>query len=148
MNQIVSASSTHHEELRESNREDCPKNYSGENIKLLCESFKDKADELERSDVFNPSLILTMLGNIAEVSVTGSFPFNILNKRNEVKLTIYKFLGQTTEAITKELLKSKLDYSSVLKYATKEYNDFLKDKKWPPASSPSESSTTQLAGLH
>ena len=52
-----------------------------------------------------------MLGNIAEVSVIGSFPFNILNKRNYVKLSLDKFLGQTTEAITKKPLKEKLDYS-------------------------------------
>ena len=35
-----------------------------------------------------------------------------------------------------------------MKYATKEYNDLLKDKKWPPALSPSESSTNNLAGLN
>ena len=148
MDQIVSASSTHHEELRESIRKDYPKNYSGENIRLLCESLKDKGDELEKADEFNPNLILTMLSNIAEVSVTGSFPFNILNKRNAVKLTLDKFLGLPAQDIVKELLKAKLDYESVLKYATKEYNDLLKDKKWPPALSPSDSTSSTLAGLH
>ena len=148
MDQIVSASSTHHEEIRQSVRRDYPKNYPGENIKLCCESIKDKLEELERADEFSPALILTVLGNLAEVSVTGSFPFNILNKRNEVKLTLDKFLGLTNEEINKELLKAKLDYASVLKYAIKEYNDLLKDKKWPPALSPSDSSTSTLAGLH
>ena len=78
-------------------------------------SFYVSPSKIRRMNWREPSQILTMLGNIAEVSVTGSFPFNILNKRNEVKLTLDKFMGQITEAIGKELLKAKLDYSSVLK---------------------------------
>ena len=65
-----------------------------------------------------------------------------------MKLTLDKFLGLSNEEFNKELLKAKLDYASILKYATKEYNDLLKDKKWPPALSPSDSSTSTLAGLH
>ena len=63
MDQIVSASSIHHEEIRQAVRRDYAKNYSGENIKLCCESIKDKMKELERADEFSPTLILTVLGS-------------------------------------------------------------------------------------
>ena len=73
MDLVVSVSSAHHDKLREAIRNELPRSFPTENIKALCESYKEKADELSRADQFNPVLILTMLENLSEVSVTGSF---------------------------------------------------------------------------
>ena len=141
MDLVISVSSAHHDQLREAIRKDLPKSYPGENITTLCDSFREKADELSRADQFNPVLILTMLENMSEVSVTRSFPFQILDKHKEVKQSLDKSAGLPSDEIIKLPHKAKLDYEHILKLASKTYNDLVKDKKWPPALSPSDSST-------
>ena len=147
MDLVISVSSAHHDQLREAIRKDLPKSYPGENITTLCDSFREKADELSRADQFNPVLILTMLENMSDISVTGSFPFQILDKHKEVKQSLDKSACLPRDEIIKLLHKAKLDYEHILKFASKTYNDLVEDKKWPPALSPSDSSTSSLAGL-
>ena len=148
MDLVVSVSSAHHDKLREAIRKELPRSFPNENIKALCESYKEKADELSRADQFNPVLILTMLENLSEVFVTGSFPFQILDKHKEVKKTLDNYAGLPKDEVVKKLHKSKLDYEHILQFATKVYNDLLKDNKWPPAQSPSDSGNQSLSNLN
>ena len=148
MDLVVSVSSSHHDKLREAIRHKLPKHYSKEDIKALCEFYKESADELHRASQFNPTLILDMLDNLSTVSVTGSFPFDMLSKHREVKQCLDSNGGLPTADVEKQLLKKKLNYVNVLKFATKTYNDLLKDGKWPPAQSPSDSGNKAIAGLN
>ena len=148
MDLVVSVSSAHHDKLREAIRKELPRSFPNENIKALCESYKEKADELSRADQFNPVLILTMLENLSEVSVTGSFPFQILDKHKEVKKTLDNYAGLPKDEVEKKLHKAKLDYEHILKFAIKAYNDLLKDNKWPPAQSPSDSGNQSISNLN
>ena len=148
MDLVVSVSSAHHDKLRETIRKELPRSFAHENIKALCESYKEKADELSRADQFNPILILTMLENLSEVSVTGSFPFQILDKHKEVKQTLDNYAGLPKDEVVKKVHKSQLDYEHILKFATKVYNDLLKDNKWPPVQPPSDSGYQSISNLN
>ena len=148
MDLVVSVSSAHHDKLRESIRLKLPKQYPGEDVKSLCEFYKESADELHRASQFNPTLILDMLQNLSTVSVSGSFPFDILSKHREVKECLDSNAGLPSDEIEKILLRKKLNYGNVLKFATKSYNDLLKDGKWPPAKAPTDSGNRALAALN
>ena len=148
MDLVVSVSSAHYDKLREAIRHKLPKHYPKEDVKALCDFYKESADELHRASQFNPTLILDMLNNLSTVSVTGSFPFDILSKHREVKQCLDSNAGLPVAEIEKQLLKSKLNYVNVLKFATKAYNDLLKDSKWPPAQSLTDPGNKAIAGLH
>ena len=113
MDLVVSVSSAHHDKLRESIRTTLPNKYPGEDVKALCDFYKEAADELYRASQFDPTLILDMLQNISTVSVTGSFPFDILSKHKEVKDCLDRTAGLPREEVDKLLLKKKCWYSQV-----------------------------------
>ena len=48
---VVSVSSAHHDKLRESIRTTLPNKYPGEDVKALCDFYKEAADELYRATV-------------------------------------------------------------------------------------------------
>ena len=148
MDLVVSVSSAHHDKLRESIRTTLPSKYPGEDVKALCDFYKEASDELYRASQFDPTLVLDMLQNISSVSVNGSFTFDILSKHKEVKDCLDRNAGLPREDIDNILLKQKLNYVNILKFSTKTYNDLLKDQKWPPAQSPTDSANKALATLN
>ena len=135
MDLVVSVSSAHHDKLHEAIRLKLPKQFPGEDVKALCDFYKESADELHRAS----QLILDMLQNRSTVSVSGSFPFDILSKHREVKECLDSSAGLSVDEVEKLLLRKKLNSANVLKFATKSYNDLLKDGKWPPAKAPTDS---------
>ena len=91
----MSVSSSHDDKLSEAIRLKLPKHYPQEDVKALCDFYNKAASG--------------MLDNLATVSITGFFPFDILSKHREVKQCLDSHAGLPVAEVKKPLLKQKLN---------------------------------------